>query len=118
MYGPEEFIDMEIEILRTLGWRLNGPTPRDFIQYYIELFPPSTDETTMKFFVEEVTKNAEVAMLDYAMALKVPSRIALISAASLSLRSVSADVRSQLDTTGWMHCIGSVMKAASTHLVD
>ncbi|KAL3775434.1 hypothetical protein HJC23_010138 [Cyclotella cryptica] len=49
MYHPEEVIEMEIEVLRTLQWKLNGPTPQDFIQCFIELLSSSDDETARKF---------------------------------------------------------------------
>ncbi|EED95571.1 predicted protein [Thalassiosira pseudonana CCMP1335] len=39
MYTSQELYEMEIEILRALDWRLNGPTPHDFIHRFLELLP-------------------------------------------------------------------------------
>jgi hypothetical protein len=33
MYDASELIAMELRVLQALGWKLNGPTPHDFIDY-------------------------------------------------------------------------------------
>lgn len=104
MYYPEELIDMEVEVLRALGFRLNGPCPQDYIEHFIELLPPSTDETIIKVFHKEATKNAEAAMMDYNMALKPPSSIALSSFATF-VKASGFDTLTQIDITGWLNCI-------------
>jgi hypothetical protein len=39
MYDANEIIAMELNVLQALKWKLNGPTPHDFIDYYLELVP-------------------------------------------------------------------------------
>jgi hypothetical protein len=78
-YHPKELIDMEVEILGTLSWRLNGPTPQDFIQHFVELLPPCTNEKVVNMISKEACKNAEMAMMNYSMAMKPYSCIALAS---------------------------------------
>jgi hypothetical protein len=114
MYHPDEVVEMEVEVLRTLEWKLNGPTPQDFIQCFMELLPSSNDETARKFFLAAV-KRSEVAMLDYILALEPPSNIALVSVASL-MSSLDPKTQCQLNATSWMSCIGFVTGAASTEL--
>jgi hypothetical protein len=33
IYDASEIIAMELHVLQALGWKLNGPTPHDFIDY-------------------------------------------------------------------------------------
>ena len=68
---------MEIEILRTLGWRLNGPTPCDFIHRFLELLPLSADMEAVKILTAKAVKNSEDVMMDYSLAMERPSHIAL-----------------------------------------
>ena len=68
MYHPEEIINMEVEVLRSLDWWLNGPTPLDFIQHFMELLPSSADERVANIFAGKASMEAEMAMLDYCMA--------------------------------------------------
>jgi hypothetical protein len=77
MYHPYGFVDMEIEILRTLSWRLNGHTPQDFIRQLVRLLPPSTDDEVLEKLVKEADQRAETAMTDYDTALEPYSIIAL-----------------------------------------
>ncbi|KAL7476197.1 hypothetical protein ACHAW6_002075 [Cyclotella cf. meneghiniana] len=114
MYHPEEVIEMEVEVLRTLQWKLNGPIPQDFIQCFMELLPSSNDETAHKFFLAAV-KRSEIAMLDYVLALEPPSNIALASVTSL-ISNLDTKTQYQLNVTAWMRCIGFVTGASSTDL--
>eukprot|EP00956_Cyclotella_meneghiniana_P045083 scaffold352401_cov20-Cyclotella_meneghiniana.AAC.1 len=38
-YGANEINSMELEILQSLSWKLNEPTPHDFIDYFLEVMP-------------------------------------------------------------------------------
>ena len=78
LYEAEELDDMELEILKSLGWKLNGPTPHDFIDYFVEVMP-GVNGTSL-----EVAKNlsktlVEAAVLRYTTVLHYPSEIAFAS---------------------------------------
>eukprot|EP00804_Cyclotella_cryptica_P005512 CCRYP_003039-RA/>CCRYP_003039-RA protein AED:0.09 eAED:-0.01 QI:0/1/0/1/1/1/2/0/310 len=108
MYHLHEITQMEIEILRTLSWRLNGPTAIDFIQCFMELLP-STIEPAVAMSLTEISKaNAENAMLNYMSVLQAPSIIALASIAS-SLELLSLPLSYLVDIRSWMmQCTTSV----------
>jgi hypothetical protein len=112
MYDPIEFIPMELEILKFLGWRLNGPTPQDFIQHFAQLLPASTNERFVKMLVDEATTNSEVALLNYEMALKAPSRVAFLSI-STAIRSLggvgSLPYLDRLDISDWLNLIECIV---------
>ena len=40
-YGASEVNDAEAEVLRALGWRLNGPSPQEFVDGLVRLAPRS-----------------------------------------------------------------------------
>ena len=115
MYCPEEFVEMEIEILRALGWRLNGPTPCDFIQYFVELLPPTADKQAVNMLVKKAVKNSEDVMVDYSVALEPSSCIALASIEALNMTEVSSAFYGQLDITGWMALLARVMNDPKPH---
>jgi hypothetical protein len=107
MYFPEEFVNLEIEILRALSWRLNGPTPQDFIQHFIELMPASADENAVNMLVKVANGNAEIAMTDYDVAMESYSCIALASIAA-ALRTVGP----MFESREWMNRVAFVMSDA------
>ena len=107
MYCPEELVEMEVEILRTLGWRLNGLTPCDFIHHFFELLPPSLDKESIEMLVNRAVKNSEDVMAEYSVALEPYSSIALAAINALSLSNVL--FYEQLNTTTWMAVIASAM---------
>ena len=115
MYHPEEFVAMEVEILRTLGWRLSGPIPHDYIAYFVELLPACTDKTTTKVFVNEAKRHAEAAMMDYSIALEPLSSIALVSLVNF-VRASSADMVTHIDVTGWLNFIGCVLSGSNNFI--
>ena len=105
MYHPEEIIDMEVEILRTLDWRLNGPAPQDFIQHFLELLPPCTDDKIVDMITKGACKNAERAMMDYSMAMEPYSCIALASIAA-TVRNQGSQMGCDLSTVNqWIDTV-------------
>jgi len=105
MYCEEEITKMEGDILKALGWRLNGPSPHEFIGGLIELLPvhcrvgscsslpsslPSSSSSSSKAgttggqeggFIAQLKSSAHIqveqAMLDYSTAIRSsPSSIA------------------------------------------
>lgn len=112
MYLAEEIIAMEIEILRTLGWHLNGPTAIDFIQSFMKLLPTGHDEEAASSFFDAATKKVEASLLDYSLALELPSSLALASVASL-INALDFEVHQALCASAWMARVGFVMGALS-----
>jgi hypothetical protein len=78
MYDSNEIIEMELNVLKALGWKLNGPTPHDFIDYYLELVP-SIDKTHRGFLIGFSNGLAELASMKYTLALHRPSEVAFAS---------------------------------------
>jgi hypothetical protein len=78
MYNVEEIFVMEREVLTALEWRLNGPTPHDFIDRFLRLLPPiePIHLDYLSFFSRSLT---EQALTRFSMALTAPSSIAFAS---------------------------------------
>lgn len=78
MYQAEEINTMEIEILRTLSWKLSGPTAHDFIDYFLEATPQinGSDKEFTRYFSKALV---EVAVMNYDVAIRLPSEVALIA---------------------------------------
>jgi hypothetical protein len=80
LYSEEELIETEKQMLMGLGWRLNGPTSHDFIEYFVELLPEQDDLQALKSFLAQDAKNrASSAIMDYAQVFRLPSTIAFAS---------------------------------------
>ena len=108
MYTPQELYEMEIEILRALDWRLNGPTPHDFIHRFLELFPSTHSIDVVEEIMSHSERVSELAMLDYTLAVEgSPSTIALASIMGAIHRSDRVGVldflRAIEDITGLLH---------------
>jgi hypothetical protein len=78
MYDANEIIAMELHVLQALGWKLNGPTPHDFIDYYLKLVP-SIEEIHRDFLIRFSKGLAELALMKYTLALQRPSEVAFAS---------------------------------------
>lgn len=80
MYSGEELATTEMKMLEALSWKLNGPSPHDFIEYYVELLDvDSRCEPLLASLIEDSKLVAASAMMHYPNALKMPSSIALTS---------------------------------------
>ena len=44
LYTSDEIYVMEIEILQALSWKLNGPSPHEFIDALLGLLPASAED--------------------------------------------------------------------------
>ena len=75
-YTQEDIRRMELEILQALEWRLNGPTPHEFIDRFLEVVP-GIDATHFDFLNRFSKAVAEEATTTYAFALHYPSVVAL-----------------------------------------
>jgi hypothetical protein len=115
MYLVEEVVLMETEILRTLSWFLNGPTPRDFLEIFMDLLPPGADEEVASRLYEAAIKKSEASLLYYSLGLESPSRVALASMASL-LTGMNLEQQNALKASTWMGRIGFTMGATTCSL--
>jgi hypothetical protein len=79
MYRADEINGMEIEILRCLRWRLNGPIPHDFIDGYLQIAIPSIDGIYLDSLTRCSKALAGLAVARYDVALKYPSAITFTS---------------------------------------
>eukprot|EP00956_Cyclotella_meneghiniana_P006118 scaffold7977_cov77-Cyclotella_meneghiniana.AAC.1 len=111
MYSPSEIMNMELQILRTLGWYLNGPTPRDFLEHFMELLPTDANTETASDFLKAAIRKAEASVLDYELALEAPSSLAVASITSL-MNNLDPKKQIDLGAVGWMDRIGFVMGVA------
>lgn len=79
-YSEMDIVEMEQEILKSLGWRVNGPTADAFLKHILALLPPSAygyDETTLLTLLDFSRFQAEVVVSDYDLSLQKPSTVAL-----------------------------------------
>jgi len=117
LYDEGEVIGMERDVLSALQWRLNGPSPHEFIAGMVALLPPGAARVVEggadgAALAERLTtlarKQAEVAMLDYATALRQsPSSIAH-AALMTAMQSIGSDAFRPLDRLTWMSDIDMV----------
>eukprot|EP00956_Cyclotella_meneghiniana_P003478 scaffold4229_cov38-Cyclotella_meneghiniana.AAC.7 len=77
-YDAKEINDMELEILVALGWKLNGPTPHDFIDYFLEVMP-HMNGTSMELIRVLSERLVELAVTQYTTVMYFPSEIAFAS---------------------------------------
>eukprot|EP00956_Cyclotella_meneghiniana_P026754 scaffold58617_cov24-Cyclotella_meneghiniana.AAC.1 len=77
-YGADEINSMELEILRSLSWKLNGPTPHDFIDYFLEVMP-GVNGTCLERIRSLSKTLVELAVTRYDTVMHLPSEIALAS---------------------------------------
>ncbi|KAL3795631.1 hypothetical protein HJC23_002038 [Cyclotella cryptica] len=81
-YTESDISEMEQEILTSLGWRMNGPTPQDFLSHIIDLLPSSVytyDESIPVTLSDFSRFQIELAVSDYDLSLHKPSVLALAS---------------------------------------
>ncbi|KAL7515883.1 hypothetical protein ACHAWX_000958 [Stephanocyclus meneghinianus] len=103
-YSVEEIIVMEGEVLKALEWRLNGPTPHDFIDRFLHFLPP-IDSIHIEYLSCFSKSLAEQALTRFSMALKSPSIIAF---ASIFCSLQCMDSLSNLTNLSILHIIDAV----------
>lgn len=77
-YDANEIIAMEMEVLQAHEWKLNGPIPHDFIDYYLEAVP-SIQGIHREFLLRYTNGLAELALTKYSLASYHPSEVAFAS---------------------------------------
>ena len=108
MYSHDEIIKMEIDILRTLGWYLNGPTSHDIIEHFMDLLPPDADKEAASNLQQTAMKRAEKNLHDYSLALEPPSSLALASLTSI-VSTWDPNALCDLKYSAWMSKVGFIM---------
>ena len=117
LYTSDEIDVMEMEVMQALTWKLNGPSPHDFIDALLGLLPASSEHdssvnnASSSLLLSKHSKNqVEAAVLDYDLALQ--SSLSLAYAAiltSLQTSSVLLDHFSPMTLINWTLNINSVM---------
>lgn len=109
LYNQQEIYETEKEILCALNWRMNGPSPHDFIHYFLLLLPST--KLSIPNLIPSLTEIAEVqseiAMLDYAMALQPPSHVA-ISSVLAALKHMSTEMFHPIDRLAFLETLALI----------
>jgi hypothetical protein len=115
MYTSDELDAMEMEVLQALSWRLNGPSPHEFIDAIVGLLPASSFEAgadyalSLRLLSEYSKLHVEAAVLDYDMAIQLSSNLAYsVILTSLQKTSVLEGFH-LMDLINWMSTIKSVL---------
>ena len=118
LYTSDEIDVMEMEILQALSWKLNGPSPHEFIDALLGLLPVSSsedgsedDNASSSLLLSKYSKmQVDAAILEYDLALQTPQ--ALAYAAILTSLRTSSDLTDHfcpMDLINWTWNIESVM---------
>jgi hypothetical protein len=105
MYRADEINSMEIQVLTSLEWRLNGPTSHDFIDGFLHLARSSIDSIYLDSLTRCSKALAELAVTRYDVALQYPSSIAFTSICCALLYLETAP---SVDSVTVLRCMSSV----------
>jgi hypothetical protein len=112
LHTPEEITAMEYDILIALQWKVNGPTTLQFVNYILELLPPSAESIAPVLYAHSHFQT-ELAVGDYAFVPNLrQSTIALASILN-SLGVVEKDGGTPLD-----ECIQFVRSISNSFDLD
>ena len=79
-YTQEDIFEMEWEILKSLSWRLNGPTTRAYVNHILALLEPLAcgfNETVLMPLLDFSAFQADIAVLDYDLSTQKSSMLAV-----------------------------------------
>ena len=76
-YNEMEFVDMEQTILSALNFRVNGPTPLGFVQYFMGLIPETVHPTVAALVMDYARYQIELSVSEQSMVDIMPSEVAL-----------------------------------------
>lgn len=107
LYDTKELSEMEMNVLKGLGWRLNGPTAMDFVHSFIQMMLPQEKSTLDAIITRKAEALVEAAVMDYSMALQQPSLIA-VSSILVAADSLDVSYFNPLDKTKWMESIARI----------
>ncbi len=114
-YGASEVRDAEAEVLRALGWRLNGPSPQEFVDGLVRLVPRSGTGGDMEAAAGSLAiasrSLVEAAVLGggCGSAFDAPSSLARAAIlAALRETNIVEEMMHPLDVLTWISGIGHV----------
>jgi hypothetical protein len=76
-YTEMEFVGMEQQILLALKWRVNGPTPLSFVQYFMALIPETVHPSVAQLIMDYARYQTELVVAEQNFVHVKPSEIAL-----------------------------------------
>lgn len=76
-YNEMEFVGMEETILTALEFRVNGPTPLGFVQYFMGLMPETVHPSVAALVMDYARFQIELSVAEQTMVDIKPSEIAL-----------------------------------------
>jgi len=88
-YTEQDFKQMEMDLLSSLSWRLNGPTAITFLEHYIVLLPLEMYHIPIDAVLESARYQIELSLNDYALVGMPPSKVA-VAAIVQSIKKVTA----------------------------
>jgi hypothetical protein len=105
LYEGDEINACEIDILQALQWKLNGPSPHDFIDALAGLLNECTNESTSSLSTW-AKKYADAAVLDYEMAQN--SSLTLAYSSLLTAIQLKEMLLSPEDMNAWITKLKSI----------
>ena len=123
-YSASEANDAEAEVLRALGWRLNGPSPQEFVDALVRLMPRSGAGGGMEEAASSLARASrllvEGAVLERCgSAFATPSSLARVAVlTALRETNIVEEMLHPLDVLTWMSGIGHVSGGATGCSVD
>ena len=106
-YSIHDMEDMELSILHSLSWRINGPTSIQIAHSILSLVLPhhtNLRESTWAFILDEVRYQTEHSVRDYYLSIQRPSTVAMASILN-TLNQLNKKVRKAI-----LHTLFSVVK--------
>lgn len=116
--NDELIIDIEMEVLQALTWRLNGPSPHEFIDAVVGLLPASSvnGSAASLLLLKQSKTKVEADVLHYDQALQSSS--SLVYTTILTTLQTTSNVLNGFEPTNlidWMSNIKSVMTGSSMY---
>ena len=94
-----------------IGWYLNGPTTKDYLEVFMQLLPNSADDKTAERLLDAAMEMCSANMLEYPQALESPSSLAL-AAFKLLMNDFGLETKDALCASDWMGRIHFVLDAS------
>jgi hypothetical protein len=115
MYTSDELDAMEMEVLQALRWRLNGPSPHEFIDAILGLLPASSVEggadyaLSLRLLSKYSKLHVEAAVLDYDLAILLSSNLAYAAILTSLQKTSVLEGFHLMDLINWMSTLKSVL---------
>ena len=107
IYSVQELSAMEMHVLQGLEWRLNGPSPIDFVHAFVQMLPPQ-EKTVLDAMIRVSEALVEAAIMDYSLMLQSsPSSMAYASILAAS-ECLNFSYSNPLEWATWKQCIARI----------